>query len=74
MQQIELNTPFNLNLNMNNIISKSNKNFGENSFENDLKLYNSKIQNRSRIIKPNLVNGEQSKDNFKNDKSKLLFL
>ena len=74
MQQIELNTPFNLNLNMNNIISKSNKNFGENSFENDLKLYNSKIQNRSRIIKPNSVNGEQSKDNFKNDKSKLLFL
>ena len=74
MQQIELNTPFNLNLNMNNIISKSNKNFGENSFENDLKLYNSKIQNRSRIIKPNSVNGEQSKDNFKNDKGKLLFL
>jgi hypothetical protein len=74
MQQIELNTPFNLNLNMNNIISKSNKNFGENSFENDLKLYNSKIQNRSRIIKPNSVNGDQSKDNFKNDKSKLLFL
>ena len=74
MQQIELNTPFNLNLNMNNIISKSNKNFGENSFENDLKLYNSKIQNLSRIIKPNSINGEQSKDNFKNDKSKLLFL
>ena len=73
MEQIELNTPFNLRLNMNNdIISRSNNNFHENSLENELKLFKSKIKNRSRLIKVNSINDEQLNTDFKNNKCKFL--
>ena len=71
MQQIELNTPFNLSLNMNDIINRP-KNSLEN--RNDLKLLKSKIQNRNRLIKaPFPIYVEQLINNFKNNKSKYIF-
>jgi len=74
MKQIELNTPFNLSLNMKDTIFKSYNNFHENSIENDLKLLESKIKNRSGLIKQNSINPEQSNDSLKNNKSKFLFI
>ena len=74
MKQLELNTPFNLSLNMNDTISRSYTNFHENSNskENDLKLFDNKLKNRSRIIKQNSINPAQSNNSLKNNKSKFI--
>lgn len=72
MQQIELNTPFNINLNMSNFISRPKKASHVNSMENDLKILNNKIKNRSILNKSNYINNEPINNNFKNNKSKFL--
>ena len=70
MKQIELNTPFNLSLYMEDTISKSYNNSHGNSIENDLKLLDSKIKNKCGLIKQNSINPEQSNDRLKSNKSK----
>ena len=74
MKQLELNTPFNLSLNMNDTIPRSYNNFHENlnSKENDLKLFDNKLKNRSRIIKQNSINPAQSNNSLKSNKSKFI--